>query len=185
MGGCKVSSTFIPNTGRQLMWQYTRSDVLIIIIFIEYYLHAYSTIWDQYGSGPLEDSLLFHRSENQRRLRNLIQLFSTNSNTFRMSADTVPFSWNRHWLHLSLFFPLALSPNSGPGVPPYNFPFHFSLLDLRQSVGLLGRMISLSQGLYLYTNTEKRTYTNTKHPCLQWDSNPRTRLPSERRQYMP
>jgi hypothetical protein len=25
-------------------------------------------------------------------------------------------------------------------------------------------MISSSQGLYLYTNTEKRTHTNTKHP---------------------
>jgi hypothetical protein len=31
-----------------------------------------------------------------------------------------------------------------------------------QSVGLLGRVISLSQGLYLYTNTEKRTYIH-KH----------------------
>jgi hypothetical protein len=29
--------------------------------------------------------------------------------------------------------------------------------NLRQSVGLLGRVISSSQGLYLYTNTEKRT----------------------------
>jgi hypothetical protein len=32
-------------------------------------------------------------------------------------------------------------------------PFHFGLLDLRRSVGLLGRVISSS----LYTNTEKRT----------------------------
>jgi hypothetical protein len=40
------------------------------------------------------------------------------------------------------------------------------LLDLGQLVGLLGWMISSSQGLYLYTNTEKRTHdTNTKHPC--------------------
>jgi hypothetical protein len=31
---------------------------------------------------------------------------------------------------------------------------------LRHLVGLLGRVISSSQGLYLYTNTEKRTYTN-------------------------
>jgi hypothetical protein len=49
-----------------------------------------------------------------------------------------------------------------------------------QSVGLLGRVISSSQGLYLYTNTEN-TYTNTKHPCPEWDSNTRTQLPSERR----
>jgi hypothetical protein len=39
--------------------------------------------------------------------------------------------------------------------------FHFGLLDFRCSVGLLGRVISSSQGLYLYTNTEKRTYTQT------------------------
>jgi hypothetical protein len=31
------------------------------------------------------------------------------------------------------------------------------LLDLGQLVGLLGRVISSSQGLYLYINTEKRT----------------------------
>jgi hypothetical protein len=38
------------------------------------------------------------------------------------------------------------------------------LHDLRQSVGLLGRVISSSQGLYMYTKTEKRTHTHThKH----------------------
>jgi hypothetical protein len=35
-------------------------------------------------------------------------------------------------------------------------------LDQRQSVALLGRVISSSQGLYLYTNTEKRTHIH-KH----------------------
>jgi hypothetical protein len=37
------------------------------------------------------------------------------------------------------------------------------------------------------TNTEKRTHTHThtKHPCPELDSNPRSRLPSERRQFMP
>jgi hypothetical protein len=60
------------------------------------------------------------------------------------------------------------------------------LLDLGQSIGLLGRVISSSQGLYLYTNTEKRTYnTNTKHPCPEWNSNPRSRRPRERRKFMP
>jgi hypothetical protein len=61
--------------------------------------------------------------------------------------------------------------------------FHFGFQDLRQSVGLLGQVISSSQGLYLYTNTDKRahTHTNTKCPCPEWDSNARSRLPSERR----
>jgi hypothetical protein len=35
-----------------------------------------------------------------------------------------------------------------------------TIFFLWQSVGLLGRVISSSQGLYLYINTEKRTYTN-------------------------
>jgi hypothetical protein len=35
-------------------------------------------------------------------------------------------------------------------------------LDQGQSVGLLGRVISSSQGLYLYTNPEKRTHIH-KH----------------------
>jgi hypothetical protein len=70
-------------------------------------------------------------------------------------------------------------PNLGLGQPPWNSPFHFDLQDLRQSVELLGRLISSSQGFYLYTNTEKRPHTNTKHPCPEWDSNQRSRLPSE------
>jgi hypothetical protein len=60
------------------------------------------------------------------------------------------------------------------------------LLDLGQSVGLLGRVISSSQGLYLYTITKKRTHnTNTKHPCPERDSKPRSRRPRERRQFIP
>jgi hypothetical protein len=62
-----------------------------------------------------------------------------------------------------------------------------SLLIILQTVGLLGRVISSSQGLYLCTNTERRTHIRKhyKHPCPEWDSNPRSRLPSERRQCMP
>jgi hypothetical protein len=59
------------------------------------------------------------------------------------------------------FFLWRYSPNLGLGLPPWNSPFHFGFLDFRQLVGLLGRMIGSSQGLYLYTNTEKRTRTQT------------------------
>ncbi|PNF21173.1 hypothetical protein B7P43_G05122 [Cryptotermes secundus] len=52
-------------------------------------------------------------------------------------------------------------------------------------VGLLGRVISSSQGVYLNIGQHKHrlnTYTHTKHRCLVWDSNPR----SERgRQFIP
>jgi hypothetical protein len=79
-----------------------------------------------------------------------------------------------------------LKPQFGPW--PTTMKLSVSLrffVDLRQSEGLLGRVISSSQGLYLYTNTEKHTYTNTKHPCPESDSNPRSQVPSERRQYTP
>jgi hypothetical protein len=55
------------------------------------------------------------------------------------------------------------------------------LLDLGQSVGLLGWVINSSTGLYLYKNTEKRTH---RHQRLDWE-NPRSQRPSERRQFMP
>jgi hypothetical protein len=58
----------------------------------------------------------------------------------------------------TFFFLWRYSPNLGLGLPPWNSPVHFGFLDLRQSVGLLGRVISSSQGLYPYTNTEKRTH---------------------------
>jgi hypothetical protein len=64
-------------------------------------------------------------------------------------------------MSITIFFLLwPYSPNSGLGLPPGNSPFHFRFLYLRQSVGLLGWVISSSQGLYLYTNTEKRTHTH-------------------------
>jgi hypothetical protein len=43
-----------------------------------------------------------------------------------------------------------------------------------QSVGLLGRGISPSQGLYLYREQRKHRINAHKHPCLEWDSNPRS-----------
>jgi hypothetical protein len=45
--------------------------------------------------------------------------------------------------------------------------FHFSFFIFRQSLGLLGRGINLSQGLYLHTGQPKhRINVHTKHPCL-------------------
>jgi hypothetical protein len=90
--------------------------------------------------------------------------------------------WPERWLYYDVYFLWRYSHNLGLGLPPRNSPFHFGFLDLRHLVGLLGRVISSSQGLYLYTSTEK-AHTNTKHP--RGDSNPRSRLPSERRQCMP
>jgi hypothetical protein len=53
-------------------------------------------------------------------------------------------------------------------------------LNLRHSVGLLGRVISPSQGRYL-----TQTQNKHRHLCLEWDSKPRPQPSSERRQFMP
>jgi hypothetical protein len=55
-----------------------------------------------------------------------------------------------------------------------------SLQFLRQSVGLLGWVMSPSHGRYI-------TQTQNKHrdPCLEWDSNTRSQLSSERKQFLP
>jgi hypothetical protein len=80
--------------------------------------------------------------------------------------------------HLS-FFLWRYSPNLGLGLPPWNSPFHFGLLALRHSVGLLGRVISSSQGLCLYTNTEKCTYTHKHQTSMPWVGFETTILASE------
>jgi hypothetical protein len=79
----------------------------------------------------------------------------------------------------------SLQPNSGLRSSK-ELSVSLQLLDLGQSVGLLRRVISSSLGLYLYTNTEKRTHnTDTKHPCPEWDSNPRSRRSRERNKFIP
>ncbi|KDR13332.1 Protein transport protein Sec23B [Zootermopsis nevadensis] len=45
------------------------------------------------------------------------------------------------------------------------------------SVGLLGRGIGPSEGLYLYTGQHNTQKNADKHPWLVWDSNPRSQRP--------
>jgi hypothetical protein len=69
-----------------------------------------------------------------------------------------------------MYIPSSLFPHTWELAPALEHRAELpQFLNLGQSVGLLGRVISSSQGLYLYTNTEKRTHTNTKHPCPEWD----------------
>jgi hypothetical protein len=78
------------------------------------------------------------------------------------------------------FFFFLVAPALGSLLPVLEHRAEFpQFLDQGQTVGLLGRVISSSQGLYLYTNTD------IKHSCPDWDAYPRSRLPSERRQYTP
>jgi hypothetical protein len=64
--------------------------------------------------------------------------------------------------------------------------FYFSdSRSFTQSVGLLERGNSLSQGRYLYTEQDKHRINAHRHPCLEWDSNTRSQSSRERRQFMP
>jgi hypothetical protein len=54
-----------------------------------------------------------------------------------------------------------------------------------QSVGLLGRGISPLQDRYLHIEQHKHRINTSGHPCLEWDSNPRSQRSTERRQFTP
>jgi hypothetical protein len=69
--------------------------------------------------------------------------------------------------------------------PLLEFDRFFSFLIFTQSVGLLGREISPSRGLCLHTGLHKRRLKANGHPCLKWDSNPRSHYLRGRRQLMP
>jgi hypothetical protein len=66
-------------------------------------------------------------------------------------------------LILLAFFFFLVAPTVGSLLPLLEHRAEFpQFLDEGQSVGLLGRVFSSSQGLYLYTNTEKRAHTHTQ-----------------------
>jgi hypothetical protein len=68
-----------------------------------------------------------------------------------------------HFPHVFSWYFFLVAPTLGSLLPLLEHRAEFTqFLDQGQSVGLLGRVISSSQGLYLYTNTEKRTHIH-KH----------------------
>jgi hypothetical protein len=61
----------------------------------------------------------------------------------------------------------------------------FSVLIHTQSVRLLERGISPSQGRYLHKEQHKHRINAYRYPCLEWDSNPRSQCSSGRKRFMP
>jgi hypothetical protein len=53
-----------------------------------------------------------------------------------------------------------------------------------QSVELLGRVISPPQGRCLHTWQHKHRINAHRHPCLEWDSNPRSQCLSGRKSFL-
>jgi hypothetical protein len=83
------------------------------------------------------------------------------------------------FIHSFIRSSMALQYFVGPGL------FFSFVIFFTQSVGLLGQEISPSQGRYLHTGQHKQNKRTQRHPCLEWDSNPRSQCSSERRQFMP
>jgi hypothetical protein len=89
--------------------------------------------------------------------------------------------------HLPIyFFFYFLLPPLGGLLSFWSVGMISQFLDNSQTVGLLERVISSLRGLYLNTGQHKhrKTHTHIKHSCPKWDSIPRSRPPSERRQHM-
>jgi hypothetical protein len=73
------------------------------------------------------------------------------------------------FIHQWLYSPLL-----DPGL------FFIIVIFFTQTAGLLGQVISPS-----HTTTQTQNKRTQKHPCLEWDSNPRSQRSSERRHFMP
>jgi hypothetical protein len=70
---------------------------------------------------------------------------------------------------------------SGSAVLLFGHSLFFSfIISLTRSVGLLGWVISMSQGRYLYTGQHKHRKTRT-HTSMPWVGNPRSQLSREQR----
>jgi hypothetical protein len=84
-------------------------------------------------------------------------------------------------------FPSSSSSSYGFAAIIGSWPLFQFIDPYTQLVGLLGRGIGTSQGLYLHKAQRKhRIRVNThRHPCLEWDSNPRSHCLRGRRQFMP
>jgi hypothetical protein len=86
--------------------------------------------------------------------------------------------------YLSIYLSISLSIYGSTALCWTLAVFSFSWF-FTQSVGLLGRGISPSHGCYLHTEQHKHNKCTHRHPCLEWDSKPRSQLSSERRQFIP
>jgi hypothetical protein len=86
------------------------------------------------------------------------------------------FNYTPYHDYLSIYGSTALRWISAAFSVSWSFP---------QSVGLLGRGISPSQGRYLHTEQHKHRINAHIHPCLEWNSNPRSQCLSVRRRFIP
>jgi hypothetical protein len=91
-------------------------------------------------------------------------LYSDNESILRI--ETVHNSTSAYGFYPSTHLPIY-------GLQRVDLRRFFSFLIDTQSVGLLGRGISPSQGRYLHTEQHKHRINSHRHPWVEWDSNSR------------
>jgi hypothetical protein len=90
-----------------------------------------------------------------------------------------------HWttyvcMYVCMYVSMYLSTAVCWTLPAFSVYWSFT-----QSVGLLRRGISPPQGRYLHTGQYEQRINAHRHPCLKWDSNPRSQCLNGRRPFMP
>jgi hypothetical protein len=93
-------------------------------------------------------------------------------NLFELVAACQPASFHSNAWNLSM----ALQ-------PLWTVTVFFNFLFYTQSVGLLRRRTSPSQGLYPHTEQHEHRINAHRHLCLEWDSNPRPQCSSGRTRF--
>jgi hypothetical protein len=130
-------------------------------------------LWHQWiivsQDGALKTNTRVEKQKFQLRI-SLWYLFSFTVDANQLSIDLIN---RRDTKSQSYIFFTGSAAPVGTGLC---FSVSWSFL---QTVGLLGWVISSSQGLYLNIGQHKhRINTYTLHPCPEWDSNPRSQRPS-------
>jgi hypothetical protein len=121
---------------------------------------------------------------------NILRVFENNveCRVFKLKRHKLTGGWRKlynaeqhklcSFVYLSIYLSMALQ-------PLWILACFFSFLIHTCSVGLLEWGISPSQCCYLYTEQHKHRIKAQRHPCLEWDSNPRSQCSSGRRRFIP
>jgi hypothetical protein len=93
-----------------------------------------------------------------------------------LTLNKIPAYMKQFFIHSST----ALQPFVGP----------WPLLQFRNLFYTVGRTTwtgdqSVARPLPTHRTTQIQNKRTHRHPCLEWDSNPRSQRPSDRRQFMP
>jgi hypothetical protein len=112
-------------------------------------------------------------------VRLIHKMTTLHTNILDQKYNAFAISWqliltvNKQERNKIFFFPVALQSCKNPATSQIGGFLNY----IRHMVGLLGRVINPSQGLYLHRTTQHRK-TRDKHSRLGRDSNPRSQQPT-------